>query len=68
MTGSHDLPACLTRSATGLQDVAQGLPPLPAEPPIGGVLWTLVIPALLLVGSFLGTYLLYKRFAREEER
>jgi hypothetical protein len=44
-----------------------GVVPLPADPPIGGVIWTLVIPALLLVGSSLGTYLLYKRFARAEE-
>ncbi len=41
--------------------------PLPVDPPIGGVVWTVVIPALLFVGSFLGTYLLYRRFAREEE-
>ena len=40
--------------------------PLPASPPIGGVIWTVVIPAVLLVGSFLGTYLLYKRFSKEE--
>jgi len=41
--------------------------PLPAGPPIGGVVWTVVIPALLLLGSFFGTYLLYKRFAEKEE-
>lgn len=40
--------------------------PLPASPPIGGFIWTVVIPAALLVGSFLGTYLLYKRFSKEE--
>ena len=40
--------------------------PLGVAPPIGGVLWTVVIPALLFVGSFLGTYLLYRRFSREE--
>ena len=39
--------------------------PLPADPPIGGMIWTVVIPAILFVGSFLGTYLLYKRFSRE---
>jgi hypothetical protein len=44
-----------------------GLAPLPADPPIGGVIWTLVIPAVLLLGSSLGTYLLYQRFARAEE-
>jgi hypothetical protein len=68
MTRGYDLLACLAHSTSGLQDGAQGLPPLPAEPPIGGALWTVVIPALLLIGSFLGTYLLYRRFAREEER
>jgi hypothetical protein len=40
--------------------------PLPAGPPIGGPVWTVVIPAILFIGSFLGTYLLYKRFSREE--
>lgn len=45
-----------------------GMAPLRAEPPIGGPFWTVVIPAMLLTGSFLGTYLLYKRFAREKEQ
>jgi hypothetical protein len=40
--------------------------PLSADPPIGGPVWTVVIPAILLIGSFLGTYLLYRRFSREE--
>ncbi len=44
-----------------------GLAPLPADPPIGGPIWTVVIPALLLTGSFLATFFLYKRFANEEE-
>ena len=43
-----------------------GMAPLPADPPIGGAIWTVVVPALLLLGSSLGTYLLYKRFAKEE--
>ena len=38
--------------------------PLPADPPIGGSIWTVVIPAFLLVGSFLATYLLYRRFSK----
>lgn len=50
------------------QASSQGNAPLPAEPPIGGPLWTVVIPATLLLGSFFGTYLLYKRFAKEEDR
>jgi hypothetical protein len=41
--------------------------PLPVGPPIGGLIWTVFIPAILLLGAFLGTYLLYRRFAREEE-
>ena len=40
--------------------------PLPASPPIGGAFWTVVIPTILFLGSFLGTYLLYKRFSNEE--
>jgi hypothetical protein len=44
-----------------------GMAPLPADPPIGGPVWTVVIPAMLFAGSFLGTYLLYKRFAKGEE-
>jgi hypothetical protein len=43
-----------------------GMAPLPADPPIGGAIWTVVIPALLFLGSLLGTYLLYRRFAKEE--
>ena len=47
------------------QDVP-GLAPLPASPPIGGIIWTVVVPTLLFLGSFIGTYLLYRRFAKEE--
>jgi hypothetical protein len=43
-----------------------GMAPLPADPPIGGPVWTILIPAILLVGSFLATYLLYRRFSKEE--
>ena len=43
------------------------LQPLPVESPISGALWTLVIPALLFALSFLATFLLYRRFARQEE-
>lgn len=38
--------------------------PLPAEPPIGGPFWSVVVPALLLVVSFGATFLLYRRFSR----
>jgi hypothetical protein len=40
--------------------------PLGVDPPIGGVIWTVVIPAVLLLGSFLATYLLYRKFSKEE--
>ncbi len=49
--------------------LSQGTPvpvPLPAEPPIGGPIWTIVIPAVLFLGSLLGTYLLYQKFSMEE--
>ena len=39
---------------------------LPAEPPIGGPLWTIVVPAILFLVAFLATYLLYRRFSKEE--
>ena len=42
--------------------------PLGVDPPIGGFVWTVVIPAILFLGSFLGTYLLYRRFSREEDQ
>jgi hypothetical protein len=44
------------------------LPPIPADPPISGPLWTLVVPAALVALTFLATWLLYRRFAREVRR
>lgn len=41
--------------------------PLPVDPPIGGPVWTILIPSLLFLGSFLGTYLLYRRFSRTQD-
>lgn len=49
---------------SALQD-AEAMAPLPADPPIEGAVWTVLIPAILLLGSFIGTYLLYRRFAGE---
>ncbi len=49
-----------------LQTGGGSLPPLPAEPPIRGPFWTLVVPALLLIGSSLATWGLYRKFARRE--
>lgn len=59
-------PAVTSPALAALSQAAEGISPLPAEPPIGGAVWTVVIPAILLVGSFLATLLLYRRFAREE--
>ena len=39
--------------------------PIPAEPPIGGVIWSYVVPALLFLVAFAATYLLYRHFAGE---
>ena len=39
--------------------------PIPAEPPIGGVLWTLVVPTLLFLIAFGATWMLYRRFSRD---
>ena len=39
--------------------------PLPAESPIGGPLWTVVIPAVLLIGALVATWMLYRHFSRE---
>jgi hypothetical protein len=41
---------------------------LPAEAPIGGVLWSVVVPALLLVVAASGTFLLYRRFSGEDDQ
>jgi len=37
--------------------------PIPAAPPIGGILWSLVVPALLFAFTFVATWLLYRHFA-----
>ena len=52
-------------AATAAQE-ASPMARLPADPPIGGFIWTVIIPAVLLVGSFLATYFLYRRFSKEE--
>ena len=39
--------------------------PIPAEPPIGGPFWSIVVPALLLGIASMATWLLYRRFSRE---
>lgn len=41
------------------------LAPLPVGSPIGGPLWSVVIPALLLVVASVCTLLLYRHFANQ---
>lgn len=55
-----------TDKLLGLSQDAASIAPLPATPPIGGPVWTILIPAILFAGSLLGTYLLYRRFSGEE--
>ena len=38
--------------------------PLPAEPPIGGALWEIVVPAILFLFALTATVMLYRHFAR----
>jgi len=40
---------------------------LPAQSPIGGPLWSYVVPALLLTVAALGTLMLYRHFAKRED-
>lgn len=37
--------------------------PIPAESPLDGALWTLVVPVLLFLVALLSTILLYRHFA-----
>jgi len=46
-----------------LSDVA----PLPAQTPIGGPLWSYVVPATLFAVACFGTFMLYRHFAKREE-
>ncbi len=46
---------------------AAAVEPIPAEPPIDGPLWTMLLPALLLAVSVAATYLLYRHFAGSRE-
>lgn len=46
--------------AGGLQE---GRIPLPADPPIGGPLWTVAVPILLFLVALAATILLYRRFS-----
>jgi hypothetical protein len=41
--------------------------PLPAEPPIGGPGWTVVVPALLFLVTAVSTWALWRRFADQDD-
>lgn len=58
--------AGLASLAAALQ-AGGGMEPLPAEPPIGGPFWTLVVPGVLFLGALLGTWMLYRAFAGDGE-
>ena len=42
--------------------------PIPAEAPIGGPIWSYVVPAALFAIAFAATFLLYRHFAGRDER
>ncbi len=44
-----------------------GVARLTARSPIGGPLWSYIVPAALLVAATLGTLMLYRHFAKREE-
>ena len=46
--------------------VQQRLEGLPAQPPIDGWVWSYLVPALLLAVASVSTWLLYRRFSRDE--
>jgi hypothetical protein len=50
------------RGSAGL--VATAVDPIPAAPPIGGLAWSVVVPALLFAVSVGATVLLYRFFAK----
>jgi hypothetical protein len=58
-------PATLATLTASMQSGA--VAPLPAETPIGGPLWSYVIPALLLAIAGFGTIMLYRHFAKRGE-
>jgi hypothetical protein len=51
--------------AASVLSIAAIVEPIPAEAPIRGPFWTVVLPAALFMISFLATFLLYRCFAAE---
>ena len=46
--------------------MSPGLQTIPAEAPISGPFWTWVVPAALFLVAFVATWMLYRRFSRED--
>ena len=57
----------MTTALLILQDAATRAP-LPVGPPISGPLWTIWIPAVLLLVSVAGTWSLWRHFADKDEK
>ena len=63
LAGLHALVSAALTLA--LQDSARA--PLPAQPPISGPGWTVVVPAILFLVAAAGTWALWRHFADEDE-
>jgi hypothetical protein len=58
----------IVMACAGLAATAGASPdPLPAEPPIGGPLWSVLVPAVLFAVAFGATFLLYRHFANRDD-
>jgi hypothetical protein len=57
------LPGALVVTLTVAASAWGNVDPIPAEPPIGGIGWSVVVPALLFVTALAATWSLYRRFA-----
>lgn len=55
---------CATLVTLATTTQATGRTPIPAPSPIGGLVWTYIVPALLFLVALGATWLLYRRFAR----
>jgi hypothetical protein len=53
--------------AQSWREAMNALERIPASPPIGGPLWTIIIPAALLLLSITLTIMLYRKFSGESE-
>jgi hypothetical protein len=60
------LAGLLSAASDAVAQVTGGYERLPAEPPIGGPVWTVVVPGVLLLGASAATWLLYRHFAGPE--